>query len=151
MTAVAPDSRGDEQGLPFVCGRARMPREEMALGARDGKIEQQREGGEDQDAREYAVDVERPLRLQDEIPDAGGRAEVLAHDRAHERHSDADVQTGEDPTGRGGQVDVAEQLPARGAQHAHAGKHHRANYAFAQEDVEEVDEADQRAPVRYFV
>src|SRR2546421_5870438 len=64
--------------------------------SRDGIIEQQREGGEDQDAREYAVDVECPLRLQDEIPDAGGRAEVLAHDRAHERHSDADVQRSEE-------------------------------------------------------
>src|SRR5262249_31048867 len=129
---------------------AGMPDQQSLLRQRNDYVEQQRERGEHQDPREHAVDVEGALRLQDEVPHASRGSEVLADHRAYERHADRGVQAGEDPTRRRGKIDVAQELPPRGAQHADAREHDRAHLAHSLEDVEEDDEEDQRDPQRYF-
>src|SRR5207244_13214741 len=79
---------------------ARLPHEQAPLGERDRPVEQQREDREHEDARKDGVDVERALRLQNEVADAARGAEVLADYRADEGEAHRIVQAGEAPAHR---------------------------------------------------
>ena len=134
-------SRGSELlGL----ARRRLPAHQALLDPADRAVEDERERGQDEDPGHHRVDVERALGLQDQVADAARRAEVLADDGADEGEADARVQRAEDPAGRARQVDVAQQLALRRAEHARVGEHHRADLLDALVDVEEDDEEDQR-------
>src|SRR5438132_11605304 len=90
---------------------ARLPHEQAPLGERDGPVEEQREYRQDEDAREYCIDVEGAFGLQDEIADAARGAEVLADHRADESKAHRIVQAGEDPAHRARHVDMPQELP----------------------------------------
>ena len=112
-------------------------------------VEHQRERGQHQDAGHHGVDVERALGLQDQVAHAARGAEVLADHRADEGQAHAGVQRAEHPARGAGQVDVAQQLPRAGAEHACVGQHHRAHLLHALVDVEEDDEEHQRHAERH--
>ncbi len=59
------------------------------------------------------------------------------------------MQRREHPAGRARQVDEAQQLPLRGAQHARVGQHHRTDLLHALVDVEEDDKEHQRDGQRH--
>src|SRR3954471_8765378 len=128
---------------------ARHPDEEPPLHDGHGVVEEERESRQHQDPGEYGIDVEAPLRLQNEVTDASRGPEILAHDRADEGHPHRSVQAGKDPTGGGRQVHVAHELTRRCSQHPHAGEDRRAHLAHSLVHVEEDDEEDERHPERH--
>src|SRR6266545_1083766 len=94
---------------------ARTPDEKPVLDLRYDKVENEREHGQYEDAREHGVDVENTLGLVDEVAHAPRRAQILADHRAYKGEADRSMQTGEHPTRRRRQIDEAQKLLARRA------------------------------------
>src|ERR1035441_6774428 len=127
---VATRRRTPPTALPLYLFRLpgrRLPTHEPRFDAADCGVERQREDGEHEDAGHHRIDVERSFGLQDEIADAPRRPEVLADHGADEGEPDRGMQRTEDPARRARQVDVAQQLFARRAEHACVGEHDRAH------------------------
>src|SRR4030095_232006 len=118
------------------------PDEQTFLDLGDDYVQDQRKAGEHENSGKHRIDVEHALGLQDEITHTLGRAEVLADDRAHERHADRRVQTGEHPRRRRGQVNAPQQLAFRCPQHPRVSENRRDYFFYALENVEEHDEED---------
>ena len=112
-------------------------------------VDQDHEGGEHEHAGEHAGHVEHAFGLLDDVAETGGRAEILAHHRAHHREPDRSMERGEHPRQRRRPVDVAHELALAHAEHAGVGEDRRAHLLDALIDVEEHDEEHQRDAERH--
>src|SRR6266850_5696754 len=109
---------------------ARLPYKQAALRDRDRPVEQQGKSGEHQDPGEHGIDVKGSFGLQDDVADALGGPEILAHYRANERKTHRIVEAGEDPAHCAWDVYMAHQLAIRCTQNSRVGENGVAHFPY---------------------
>src|SRR5215831_6301299 len=80
-------SRKSRPTLTGVRSGDRAPDQQALLDHADKRVDQDHETGEHEHAGKHAGDVKHAFGLLDEVAKPGGRAEILAHHRAHHREA----------------------------------------------------------------
>src|SRR5262245_28739434 len=74
-----------------------LPPQEPPLQSGDTGADNDDDHTEDRHAGEDARRVERAFGLRDHVAESARRSQILSHNRAHHRESEAGVEAGEDP------------------------------------------------------
>lgn len=80
---------------------------------RHKEIHPRREQAQNAGGAHHEVELEDLPAIDDEIPEPRPRDDVFAHDRSDPRHADGDLQHGDEGSERGGDHELAQDLPLR--------------------------------------
>ena len=135
--------------FPSKSGCGAPPFHQVALAQIKHGVDDQDEGRKDHNTGKYAGRVEVALSLSDHVSQTRGGAEIFSDHRPDDCETHRGAQRGEDPRRCRREIDVAEQLPLAGAEHARVGKHRRVHFPDALHGIEEGDEEDERHRKRH--